>query len=138
FGLEDRWDDALRSAELAWEINPGAPYVAHSLGQSLLNLRRVREAADRLSAAAESCQSFEVASGACWHLCALAETFEGDDRRRTMSRARALAGNLASLAPLADRETRALVARDCRPMRSEEHTSELQSRGHLVCRLLRE
>src|SRR5438552_9526969 len=74
FGLEDRWDDALRSAELAWEINPGAPYVAHSLGQSLLNLRRVREAADRLSAAAESCQSFEVASGACWHLCALAET----------------------------------------------------------------
>jgi len=111
FGLEDRWDDALRSAELAWEINPGAPYVAHSLGQSLLNLRRVREAADRLSAAAESCQSFEVASGACWHLCALAETFEGDDRRRTMSRARALAGNLASLAPLADRETRALVAR---------------------------
>src|SRR5690625_6275800 len=24
------------------------------------------------------------------------------------------------------------------PLRSEEHTSELQSRGHLVCRLLRE
>src|SRR5437870_8693573 len=30
-------------------------------------------------------------------------------------------------------------ARDCfRPARSEEHTSELQSRGHLVCRLLLE
>src|SRR5207253_7612767 len=26
----------------------------------------------------------------------------------------------------------------CVPMRSEEHTSELQSRGHLVCRLLLE
>src|SRR6266508_6371737 len=26
----------------------------------------------------------------------------------------------------------------CRPARSEEHTSELQSRGHLVCRLLLE
>src|SRR3989449_8187549 len=26
----------------------------------------------------------------------------------------------------------------CRPMRSEEHTSELQSRLHLVCRLLLE
>src|SRR5439155_21066386 len=26
----------------------------------------------------------------------------------------------------------------CRPVRSEEHTSELQSRGHLVCRLLLE
>ncbi|HEX8880455.1 MAG TPA: tetratricopeptide repeat protein, partial [Candidatus Acidoferrum sp.] len=110
-GLEDRWDDALASAERAWEANPGAPYAAHSLGQSLLNLRRVREAADRLSAAAESCQSFEVACGACWHLCALAETLEADERRRTLSRARALAVNLASLAPLADRETRALLAR---------------------------
>src|SRR5215510_16224511 len=29
-------------------------------------------------------------------------------------------------------------ARRCRPARSEEHTSELQSRGHLVCRLLLE
>src|SRR5439155_7186352 len=28
--------------------------------------------------------------------------------------------------------------RGVRPMRSEEHTSELQSRGHLVCRLLLE
>ena len=110
-GLEDRWDDALRSAERAWEINPGAPYAAHSLGQSLLNLRRVKEAADRLSAAAESCQSFEVACGACWHLCALAETLEEEERRRTVSRARALAANLPSLAPLADRETRALLAR---------------------------
>jgi predicted Zn-dependent protease len=110
-GLEDRWDDALGSAERAWEINPGAPYAAHSLGQSLLNLRRVREAADRLSAAAESCQSFEVACGACWHLCALAETLEQDERRQTVSRARALAANLPSLAPLADRETRALLAR---------------------------
>src|SRR5437870_9567781 len=27
---------------------------------------------------------------------------------------------------------------DCRRCRSEEHTSELQSRGHLVCRLLLE
>src|SRR5690625_6278042 len=28
--------------------------------------------------------------------------------------------------------------REARPERSEEHTSELQSRGHLVCRLLLE
>src|SRR5207253_7705488 len=27
---------------------------------------------------------------------------------------------------------------DCEKLRSEEHTSELQSRGHLVCRLLLE
>src|SRR5690625_6449780 len=31
-----------------------------------------------------------------------------------------------------------VTASSCRPMRSEEHTSELQSRGHLVCRLLLE
>src|SRR5438445_9822326 len=30
------------------------------------------------------------------------------------------------------------VSRLCRPMRSEEHTSELQSRQYLVCRLLLE
>src|SRR5215510_16284182 len=32
----------------------------------------------------------------------------------------------------------AAPARSSRPSRSEEHTSELQSRGHLVCRLLLE
>src|SRR5437870_10305212 len=32
----------------------------------------------------------------------------------------------------------ALPASETRPGRSEEHTSELQSRGHLVCRLLLE
>src|SRR5207253_11415602 len=30
----------------------------------------------------------------------------------------------------------ASAAADASPVRSEEHTSELQSRGHLVCRLL--
>src|SRR5437870_6614343 len=38
---------------------------------------------------------------------------------------------------LLDREKRVEVASG-RPIRSEEHTSELQSRGHLVCRLLLE
>lgn len=111
FGLEDRWEDALRSAELAWEMSPGAPYAAHSLGQSLLNLRRVKEAAERLSAAAENGQSFEVAIGACWYLCAFAETLAGEERRRTVGRARELAEGLPELAPLADREARALFAR---------------------------
>src|SRR5439155_4554438 len=37
------------------------------------------------------------------------------------------AGDLGALGDVVDRE-----------LRSEEHTSELQSRGHLVCRLLRE
>src|SRR5690625_5877814 len=36
----------------------------------------------------------------------------------------------------ADPETQ--TTKRSRPLRSEEHTSELQSRGHLVCRLLLE
>src|SRR5437660_7921491 len=36
------------------------------------------------------------------------------------------------------RDTRRRALRDPLPHRSEEHTSELQSRGHLVCRLLLE
>jgi len=67
FGLEDRWDEALKSAEISWEMNAGTPYGAHSLGNSLLNLRRIREAAERLSRAAEGCESFEVAQLTCWH-----------------------------------------------------------------------
>jgi predicted Zn-dependent protease len=110
-GLEDRWSEALKSAELAWEMNPGTPSAAHSLGQSLLSLRRIREAADRLAQAAEQCESFEVAHLACWHLCALAETVEGEERIRVLRRAREIAEQLPSLAPLADREARALFAR---------------------------
>src|SRR5215510_15526199 len=40
-------------------------------------------------------------------------------------------GSVDSVKVITDRETG-------RPRRSEEHTSELQSRGHLVCRLLLE
>src|SRR5690625_5993469 len=36
------------------------------------------------------------------------------------------------------RVNRVVVPLDSLPPRSEEHTSELQSRGHLVCRLLLE
>src|SRR5690625_6461832 len=39
---------------------------------------------------------------------------------------------------LASGFARALAAQDVAATRSEEHSSELQSRGHLVCRLLLE
>src|SRR5687768_17741077 len=39
---------------------------------------------------------------------------------------------------LRDRRARATDPGESRPLRSEEHTSELQSRLHLVCRLLLE
>ena len=110
-GLEDRWQEALKAAETSWEMCPGTPYGTHSLGDSLVNLRRIREAAERTAAAAENCQSFEVTQTACWHVCALAETAEGDERKRILMQAGELAEKLKQLAPLADRETRAWFAR---------------------------
>ncbi len=102
-GLEDRWSEALQCAEQSWAINPGTPHAAHSLSSSLLNLGRVQESAERMAAASENCQSFEVVQLACWYQCALADTFDGDSRRRALERALALAERLPTVAPLADR-----------------------------------
>jgi len=110
-GLEDRWSEALKSAELAWEIDSGAPHAARSLANSLLNTGRVPEAAERLTAASDHCQSFEVVHLACWYQCALAETFEGDRRRRALDLAKRLAECLPTLTPLADRDSRRVIAR---------------------------
>src|SRR5439155_26341612 len=46
-------------------------------------------------------------------------------------------GGSGALVQTCARERRSHARADCQP-RSEEHTSELQSRGHLVCRLLLE
>lgn len=110
-GYQDRWTEALKAAERAWEISPGTPFVARSLTGSLLNLRRVREAADRLSVHAESGQSYEITSLACWYLCAQAETSTGDERRSILQRAQQFAERLEGLTPLADRDTRVSIAR---------------------------
>jgi tetratricopeptide (TPR) repeat protein len=110
-GIEDRWDEALKSAEQAWAMNPGAPFVARSLTNSLLNLRRVHDSAQWLARAAQDTQSYEIVHLACWHHCALAETLEGDDRRQALDRAQAFADQLPALLPLADRESRTLLAR---------------------------
>src|SRR5580658_1471619 len=82
-GLEDRWGEALNCAERAWEIKPGTPHAARSLSNGLLNLGRVRECAGRLSAGHENSQPYEVVQLARRYQCALAETLDGDERRRT-------------------------------------------------------
>jgi hypothetical protein len=110
-GLEDRWREALKYAELAWEIKPRAPYAASSLSNSLLNLGCVQESARRLAAASENCQSYEVVHLACWYQCALAETLDGDSRRLALDYARKLSGRSPTLAPLADRDSRRPLAR---------------------------
>ena len=111
FAMEDKWHEALKSAEIAWEMNPGTPYAARSLGQSLVSLQRIGEAAERLSTAAEDSESFEVAQHACWHMCALTETLEGGERSRALEKAERFAELATQFAPLADRETRGWQAR---------------------------
>src|SRR5215472_3212383 len=110
-GMADRWNDALASAERAWELDPGAPFAANSLAASLLHLGRVQESADRLDSAAETSQSFQVVAEASWYQCALAEMLEGEQRRQRLERARALANGLSRLAPLADRDAKIALAR---------------------------
>ena len=110
-GLADRWADALKSAERASAVDPGSPFAAVALGTSLLSLGRVDESAARLSVAADESQSWELVLDACWRQCALAETREGRERDSALDRATQLADRLLLLAPLADRESRAMVAR---------------------------
>ena len=111
YGMADRWSDALRSAERALEVDPGAPFAIHSLGMALINLGRVEESAARLFAAAESSQSYQLVLDACWHQCAFAETLDGEQRHLVLDQARKLAGRLPGLMPLADREALKSVAR---------------------------
>src|SRR5262249_49037063 len=108
---EDHWEEALNSAEISWEMNPGTPYGAHTLSESLASLGRIKEAAERLSKAAEECESFEVTSTACWYVCALAETTEGEERHRDLATAEHLAKQASARAPLADREAQGSFAR---------------------------
>lgn len=110
-GFAGEWDEALRAAEKSWEVRAGTPYGAASLGESLMNLRRIEEAARRLSDAAQQSESFEVSITAGWYSCAQAEAVEGEERRRYLSRAAELVEQAALLAPLADRETRIWLAR---------------------------
>src|SRR5690625_4224015 len=65
------------------------------------------------------------------------------EHKRRWGRKRPLMGALGAAALLVSFASPAMADSDSSgeaeiPARSEEHTSELQSRGHLVCRLLRE
>src|SRR5690625_6524108 len=62
----------------------------------------------------------------------------GDDVLRAAHPANAPAGHREGLGHPAEHHSGLGKLRDLREDRSEEHTSELQSRGHLVCRLLLE
>ena len=110
-GIEDKWKEAAEAAQRAWEMNPGAPFSARSFSNALLNLGRVNESARWLAAASEGSQSYEIVHLACWHHCALAETLEGSARTEALAAAQAFIDRLPALTPLADRESRAAMAR---------------------------
>jgi len=111
FGMADQWRDSLRTAELGCQIDPRSPWSVLSLATALLNLGEIDEAVTRLSQAAVDSQYFHLVQTACWYHCALAETLEGDRRRRILDAASALAERIQSMAPLVDREFKAGLAR---------------------------
>src|SRR5439155_25512963 len=67
-------------------------------------------------------------------LAALAELFDGSTNETNVHKVALETPDLASLLAVWLEELVFLA--DTTSWRSEEHTSELQSRGHLVCRLL--
>jgi predicted Zn-dependent protease len=110
-GFADRREEALASAEHAWAVDPGAPVAGEALGQALVALGRVADAAGRVGAAAAETQSWELVLYACWLQCALAETRDGHERTDVLRKATTLADRMPALAPLADRDTRVMMAR---------------------------
>jgi tetratricopeptide (TPR) repeat protein len=124
-GMADRWDESCQTAERGCTADPDSPWPLLNLATALLNLGRIREAVDRISAAAETSQFFQVVQSACWYQCALAETLEGNERREAITAARRLAERIQPLAPLADREFRAGMARTWLDIAelADDHTS---------------
>ena len=110
-GFADDWKSSLLSAERAWELDPRSSWAGTSMATALLNLGRIQESVRYLTLATENTQSIQLVQSACWHQCAIAEVLEGDDRAEAVAKARALALQLEPLAPLADKEFKAALAR---------------------------
>lgn len=101
---EDRWPEALTAAETAWELSPGMPPAAASLGRILAKLGRTAEAMERILLVARNGQSHECLFTGIYYLCAMAEKGTGADGRRLAGEALNLADQLPALTPLADED----------------------------------
>jgi tetratricopeptide (TPR) repeat protein len=110
-GMADRWQEARNQAQLGHNIDPSSPWPVLSLATALLNLGKIRSAAEIMLEASTRTQFFQIVQTACWYQCALAETLEGNERRQTLEAARRLAERIEPMSPLADREFKALLAR---------------------------
>lgn len=101
---EDRWDEALNSARLAWQASPNKPAAGGYLVRMLLRMNHMDEAEQSLSVAAQG-QSYETLQLLAWVLCAKAERSSRDARMAIAAQAAQLCNRLEDLAPLRDRYT---------------------------------
>lgn len=99
---EDRWPEALTSADKAWRLSPGMSHAAGILGRILGKMGRIEEAMERILDVARNGQSYECLLTGIHYLCAVAEKHTGDDCRRLAGEALELADRLPALTPLAD------------------------------------
>jgi len=110
-GIADDWLGSLAAAERAWALDYRASWSGTSLAASLMNCDDMEEAVRRLELATAETQSPELLRTACWYQCALAEVLEGEKRAEQLANARKLMARIEPLAPLADREFRAGLAK---------------------------
>ena len=111
FLSEDRFEEGLAAAEVAWQLAPGGAFSTAVLARSLASCDRLEEAASRLAETAASSQSYEVLLHANWYAMAMAERQTSRDEGRWIELATSLASRLTETAPLADRATRSDIAR---------------------------
>ncbi len=107
---EDRWAECLAAAEESWELAPGMHWTASVLGEAFAHLGRLEDFVELAVPVVETGQSYEAAMAAIHYLLALAEQSPVAEQTKLVERARALHGRLPELTPLADRETRAMIA----------------------------
>src|SRR5207253_10763668 len=123
-----QWNEAQKEAIAGYQLQPGEPQALRAVARFLSRVHQP-EALD------------------FWKQLQNRQSLTREDRRDEVNIA--LAGNDLSVAEVAlkdlltRKDSRAsaadwLLAAQVARQRSEEHTSELQSRGHLVCRLLLE
>lgn len=108
--MEDRWEDALKPVEMAWEMSPGMPQATITMGRILAKKDGVRLAAGRLREIAWQTQSYESMATILWYLCADAERRSGAEAREMAMEAQALSGRLDTIAPLKDDHFASTVA----------------------------
>ena len=106
FLIEDRWDEALSTAQASWAASPGQPYAADALHQSLSALGREHEALDfLLEHIRNGGQSGDCVAIALSAAFGVAGRMDEDERPAFMAEMMQVTQKLDDLFPLADRHS---------------------------------